>query len=128
MNLTEEEWRLKLSPEQFKVLRERGTERPNTGEYNKCKDNGIYHCVGCETPLFKSDTKFDSGCGWPAFFDSIPGAVLEKVDSSHGMTRTEIVCAKCQSHLGHVFKGEGYHNPTDSRHCVNSVCLRLQRE
>ncbi len=118
---SEDEWRAVLSPEQFRVLREKGTERPFTGEYDKHYEKGIllhlshvillrigvYHCAGCDAPLFKSDTKFKSGCGWPAFFDSIPGAVSRHEDNTMGMQRIEITCAKCGGHLGHVFKGEG---------------------
>eukprot|EP01099_Mayorella_cantabrigiensis_P001582 TRINITY_DN1712_c0_g1_i1.p1 TRINITY_DN1712_c0_g1~~TRINITY_DN1712_c0_g1_i1.p1 ORF type:complete len:153 (+),score=23.80 TRINITY_DN1712_c0_g1_i1:69-461(+) len=126
--LSEEEWRVKLTPEQFRVLRLKGTERPGTGEYDKHYEEGVYHCAGCDAPLYKSSTKFNSGCGWPAFFDAIPGALTRHRDDSIGRTRTEIVCAKCGGHLGHVFKGEGYKNPTDERHCVNSVSLRFQKQ
>ncbi|KAI9138063.1 putative methionine-R-sulfoxide reductase SelR [Paraphysoderma sedebokerense] len=125
---SEEEWRAILSPEQFRVLRQKGTEYAGTGEYNKHKDTGVYHCAGCKTPLYKSTTKFDSGCGWPAFFDAIPGAVGRKEDNSLGMQRIEIVCNNCGGHLGHVFKGEGFKTPTDERHCVNSVSLKFSKE
>eukprot|EP00026_Physarum_polycephalum_P016773 Phypoly_transcript_17772.p1 GENE.Phypoly_transcript_17772~~Phypoly_transcript_17772.p1 ORF type:complete len:129 (-),score=10.96 Phypoly_transcript_17772:288-674(-) len=104
VNLTAEEWRVKLTPEQFRVLREKGTERAGTGEYNKHKEQGVYTCAGCNTPLYKSETKFDSGCGWPAFYQAIPGALKIEEDRSHGMLRTEIMCAACGGHLGHVFK------------------------
>ncbi|KAF8475273.1 peptide methionine sulfoxide reductase msrB [Russula ochroleuca] len=120
---SEEEWRAVLSPEQFRVLRLKGTERAGTGEYEHTKDAGVYSCSACNTPLYKSTTKFDSGCGWPAFFDAIPGAVTRNVDLSLGVERTEIVCTACGGHLGHVFKGEGYRTPTNERHCVNSVSL-----
>ncbi|KAF8498509.1 peptide methionine sulfoxide reductase msrB [Russula emetica] len=140
---SEEEWRAILSPEQFRVLRSKGTERPGTGEYEHHKATGIYSCVGCNTPLYKSTTKFDSGCGWPAFFEgknnalrdvwprrvdcifmpAVPGAVSRHVDRSFGTERTEITCTACGGHLGHVFKGEGYKTPTDERHCVNSVSI-----
>eukprot|EP01119_Soliformovum_irregulare_P004759 TRINITY_DN15851_c0_g1_i1.p1 TRINITY_DN15851_c0_g1~~TRINITY_DN15851_c0_g1_i1.p1 ORF type:complete len:166 (-),score=42.27 TRINITY_DN15851_c0_g1_i1:25-522(-) len=127
-NPTEDEWRVKLTKEQFRVLRQKGTEAPGTGEYNKHSEKGVYHCAGCDAPLYTSDTKFDSGCGWPAFFDAIPGALEVHEDRTHGMVRTEIMCKKCGGHLGHVFKGEGFKNPTDERHCVNSVSLRFQKE
>lgn len=124
----ESEWQAQLSAEQFRVLRQKGTERAGTGEYNKYDEKGIYRCAGCDTPLFSSDTKFNSGCGWPAFFDALPGAVLRNEDTTFGMTRIEIVCAKCGGHLGHVFKGEKFPTPTDERHCVNSVSLRFEPE
>ncbi|KAF9453611.1 methionine sulfoxide reductase [Macrolepiota fuliginosa MF-IS2] len=127
-NKTEAEWRAILSPEQFRILREKGTERPGTGEYDKFAKEGIYNCAGCGTPLYKSSTKFDSGCGWPAFFDAIPGAVSRHEDISFGMRRIEITCTACGGHLGHVFKGEGYSTPTDERHCVNSVSLKFHDE
>lgn len=118
---SEEEWRAILSPEQFRILRQKGTEYPGTGKYNKTKDEGVYGCAGCGTPLYKSTTKFDSGCGWPAFFEGIPGAINETRDPDG--RRVEITCAACGGHLGHVFKGEGFPTPTDARHCVNSVSL-----
>ncbi|KAJ2823716.1 Peptide methionine sulfoxide reductase B2, chloroplastic [Coemansia sp. 'formosensis'] len=120
---TKDEWRAILSPDQFRVLRERGTERPWTGKYNKHANEGVYDCGACGAPLYESKTKFDSGCGWPAFFDAIPNAVRQIQDNSGGMNRTEIVCSKCSSHLGHVFRGEGFSTPTDERHCVNSISL-----
>jgi len=113
-----------LSPEQFRILRQKGTENGGSGEYIDTKDQGVYSCAGCGTPLYKSDTKFSSGCGWPAFFDAIPGAVKRKADGS----RTEILCTACDGHLGHVFKGEGFPTPTDERHCVNSVSLKFHDE
>ncbi|EEP74179.1 peptide-methionine (R)-S-oxide reductase [Micromonospora sp. KC207] len=122
---TEDEWRVRLSPEEFRVLREAGTERPWTGEYVNTKTPGVYHCRACGAQLYPSDTKFDSHCGWPSFDDAIPGAVREIEDNSHGMRRTEIRCARCDSHLGHVFRGEGF-TPKDTRHCVNSVSIRLE--
>jgi peptide-methionine (R)-S-oxide reductase len=125
---SEEEWRTVLSKEQFRVLREKGTEAPGTGEFNKHKETGVYTCGGCNTPLYTSKHKFDSGCGWPAFFDAIPGAIKRNEDKSHGMVRTEIVCAKCDGHLGHVFKGEKFNNPIDERHCVNSVSLKFSNK
>ncbi|KAI3632492.1 hypothetical protein MIR68_009598 [Amoeboaphelidium protococcarum] len=125
VNKSEAEWRTILSPEQFRVLRQKGTERPGTGKYDHHFAKGVYNCAACDAPLFTSETKFDSGCGWPAFFDTIPGAVDRHEDRSFGAVRTEIVCANCGSHLGHVFQGEGYKNPTDERHCVNSVSLKF---
>ncbi|KAG9064145.1 Peptide methionine sulfoxide reductase B2, chloroplastic [Linnemannia hyalina] len=121
---TDQEWHAILSPDQFRVLRQKGTERPNTGEYNKHAAPGVYTCAGCQTPLYTSDTKFSSGCGWPAFFDAIPGAVGRNVDEDGH--RIEIVCNACGGHLGHVFKGEGFPTPTDERHCVNSVSLKFK--
>ncbi|MEU5904747.1 peptide-methionine (R)-S-oxide reductase MsrB [Micromonospora sp. NPDC047527] len=122
---TEDEWRVRLTPEEFHVLREAGTERPWTGEYVDTKTQGVYHCRACGLELFASDTKFDSHCGWPSFDDAIPGRVKEIEDRSLGMARTEIRCARCDSHLGHVFHGEGF-TPKDTRHCVNSVSIRLE--
>ncbi|MBM7493230.1 peptide-methionine (R)-S-oxide reductase [Micromonospora luteifusca] len=122
---TEDEWRVRLTPEEFHVLREHGTERPWTGEYVDTKTAGVYNCRACGLELFSSDTKFDSHCGWPSFDDAIPGRVKEIVDRSLGMARTEIRCARCDSHLGHVFHGEGF-TPKDTRHCVNSVSIRLE--
>ncbi|KAB5542955.1 methionine-R-sulfoxide reductase-like protein SelR [Coniochaeta sp. 2T2.1] len=124
-----DEWRAVLSPQQFRVLREKGTEAPGSGPYNKhYPDKGVYTCAGCDAPLYTASTKFDSGCGWPAYFDSIPGAVKRNEDRTMGMTRTEIVCANCGGHLGHVFKGEGFSTATDERHCVNSVSLKFSPE
>ncbi|MES1916082.1 MAG: Peptide methionine sulfoxide reductase B5 [Cercozoa sp. M6MM] len=123
-HLTEAEWRAKLTPEQFKVLRQKGTERPGSGEYNKhYPEHGTYACAGCGTPLFRASHKFDSGCGWPAFFDCIPGKVARHPDADG--FRVEIVCASCGGHLGHVFQGEGFRTPTNERHCVNSVSLKF---
>ncbi|KAL9636673.1 MAG: hypothetical protein Q9164_002679 [Protoblastenia rupestris] len=125
----DEEWQAVLSKEQFRVIREKGTEAPYTGEYDKhMPSDGVYECAACKTPLYKATHKFKSGCGWPAYFDSIPGAVTRHTDSTFGMERTEIVCTQCGGHLGHVFKGEGYPTPTDERHCVNSVSLRFTKE
>ncbi|KAK8189995.1 Mss4-like protein, partial [Phyllosticta capitalensis] len=124
-----EEWRAVLSPEQFRVLRTAGTEAPFSGEYDKhMPSGGTYNCAGCSAPLYTASQKFKSGCGWPAFFDTVPGAVVRHEDSTFGMVRTEIVCANCGGHLGHVFKGEGYPTPTDERHCVNSVSLKFAPE
>ncbi|KAI9440699.1 methionine sulfoxide reductase [Lactarius indigo] len=120
---SDDEWRAVLNPEQFRVLRLKGTERAGTGEYEHNKTTGVYSCAACDTPLYKSNTKFDSGCGWPAFYDAIPGAVSRHEDLSLGTVRTEITCTACGGHLGHVFKGEGFKTPTDERHCVNSISL-----
>ncbi|OAA61086.1 methionine-R-sulfoxide reductase B2 [Niveomyces insectorum RCEF 264] len=124
-----DEWRAVLNPQQFRILREKGTEAPFSGAYDKhFADAGVYRCAGCDAPLYKADHKFKSGCGWPAYFDSLPGAVKRYEDRTLGVTRTEIVCANCGGHLGHVFKGEGYPTPTDERHCVNSISLKFSPE
>lgn len=120
---------IKPLKEQFRILREKGTERAGTGEYDShYPSQGVYNCAGCDAPLYTADHKFKSGCGWPAYFDSIPGAVTRHVDTTFGMKRTEIVCTNCGGHLGHVFEGEGYPTPTDERHCVNSVSLRFTED
>ncbi|KAL2058786.1 hypothetical protein ABVK25_000077 [Lepraria finkii] len=126
---SEDEWQAVLSKEQFRVIREKGTEAPYTGEYDKhMPSEGTYTCAACQAPLYRANHKFKSGCGWPAYFDSIPGAVTRHTDSTLGMERTEITCSKCGGHLGHVFKGEGFPTPTDERHCVNSVSLNFSKE
>lgn len=125
---SEQEWRALLSPEQFRVLRQLGTEAPFVGEYvNTPSQEGIYECVGCSQPLYKADTKFPAHCGWPAFYEAIPGSIRTIEDTTLGMVRTEMRCSKCDGHLGHIFKGEGYNNPTDERHCVNSICIKLTK-
>lgn len=124
----ESEWKAILSPAQFAVLREKATERPNTGVYNHFDKEGIYDCAGCGQPLYKSTTKFNSGCGWPAFYEGLPGAIKTETDTSFGRVRTEIMCSKCGGHLGHVFKGEGFNTPTDERHCVNSISLKFKEK
>ncbi|KAK3647815.1 hypothetical protein LTR56_007789 [Elasticomyces elasticus] len=126
---SDSEWQAQLSPEQFRVIREKGTEAPYTGKYDKhAPTTGTYTCAACDSPLYTAKQKFKSGCGWPAFYDTVPGAVTRHVDSAFGMERTEIVCSNCGGHLGHVFKGEGYPTPTDERHCVNSVSLSFKNE
>ena len=123
---SEEEWRAQLNPAEYAVLRQAGTERPWTGEYTETKTEGIYECRACGAELFRSDTKFDSHCGWPSFFSPLAGdSVLLREDRALGMTRIEVLCATCHSHLGHVFEGEGYPTPTDQRYCINSVSLKL---
>jgi peptide-methionine (R)-S-oxide reductase len=123
---SEQEWKEKLTPEQYYILREKGTERPFTGTYNTHYENGVYSCAACESPLYKSATKFDSGCGWPSFDEEIEGAVERKRDATLGMVRTEILCANCGSHLGHVFNDGPTH--TGIRHCVNSLSLDFKKE
>jgi peptide-methionine (R)-S-oxide reductase len=124
---TEEEWRARLSPDEFRVLRQAGTEAPWTGEYTDTKTKGVYRCRACGFELFSSDTKFDSHCGWPSFFTPLAEDRVRYIeDSSVGMRRVEVRCANCDSHLGHVFEGEGYGTPTDQRYCINSISLTLE--
>ena len=124
---TDTEWQERLTPEQFQVARKAGTERAFTGEYWDCHDDGVYECVCCGEPLFSSDTKFESGTGWPSFFQALsPEAVEEETDSSHGMVRVEAKCRNCGAHLGHVFPDGP--RPTGQRYCMNSASLRLDRK
>ncbi len=123
---TEREWQEKLTAEEYAVLRGKGTEMPGSGKYLHEKREGSYTCKACGNPLFSSDTKFDSGTGWPSFDEAIPGAVEFIEDGSHGMARTEVVCAKCKSHLGHVF--DDGPTKTGKRYCMNSVCLDLKEK
>ncbi|GGQ72774.1 peptide-methionine (R)-S-oxide reductase MsrB [Kitasatospora griseola] len=121
------EWRSELSPEEYHVLREAGTERPFVGEYTDTKTVGVYSCRACGAELFSSETKFESHCGWPSYYAPLAGDSVEYLeDSSLGMRRVEVRCKKCGSHLGHVFDGEGYDTPTDQRYCINSISLRLK--
>ncbi len=126
LHLTDAQWRERLSPEQYQILRQAGTERAFTGKYDGNKAAGEYFCAGCGAALFTSDTKFDSGCGWPSFTQAEPGSVEELRDTSHGMVRTEVRCATCEGHLGHVFPdGPG---PTGLRYCMNSASLAFEPE
>lgn len=124
---TQAQWREVLSPMEYHVLRESGTERPGTGALLHETRKGTYACRGCGTPLFASDTKFDAGCGWPSFFEAYPGAVRYIEDSSHGMMRTEVRCAHCDSHLGHIFN-DAPQTPTGQRYCMNSVSLMFSED
>ena len=124
INKTDEEWRAELTPMQYHVLRNKGTERPHTGEYDKFFEEGVYVCAACNQPLFKSDAKFDSHCGWPSFDQAIEGSVIYEHDSSHGMSRTEVLCANCGGHLGHVFD-DGPKETTGDRFCTNSVSIKF---
>ncbi len=126
VDLTDEEWQERLTPEQYAVLRQHGTERPFTGEYVNVKDDGMYTCAGCGAQLFTSDTKFESGTGWPSFYEpAVAEAVELRTDRSHGMSRTEVLCRRCGGHLGHVFNDGPA--PTGLRYCINSCALDLDR-
>ncbi|OZC60966.1 peptide-methionine (R)-S-oxide reductase [Rhodococcus sp. 15-725-2-2b] len=127
VQLTDAQWREKLTPEEYAVLRQAGTERPGVGEYTDTTTEGIYECRACGAELFRSTEKFESHCGWPSFFDPADSdAVILKEDTSLGMRRVEVICRTCHSHLGHVFEGEGYPTPTDQRYCINSISLTLK--
>lgn len=121
---TDADWRAELSPDQYRVLRQHGTERPGTSPLNHEKRTGVFDCAACGTPVYTSETKYDSGSGWPSFFAPIPGAVATTVDRSLGMVRTEVHCATCGGHLGHVF--DDGPRPTGQRHCINGVALKFE--
>ena len=127
VQLSDEEWRERLTPEQYAVLRGKGTERAFTGAYWDAKDQGVYRCAGCKTQLFTSETKYESGSGWPSFWEPLtPDAVRLERDTSHGMIRTEVLCGTCGGHLGHLF--DDGPQPTGQRYCMNSVAMELQPE
>lgn len=124
---TEAEWRAELDPETYQITREKGTEPPFSGKYNDSKKDGVYLCTCCGQPLFNSDSKYDSGSGWPSFFQPVAGEVIEEhTDGSHMMVRTEILCSRCDAHLGHVFPDGP--QPTGLRYCVNSASLKLEEK
>jgi peptide-methionine (R)-S-oxide reductase len=124
---TDAEWRAQLTPEEYAVLRKAGTERPGVGEYTDTKTEGVYSCRACGNELFSSETKFDSHCGWPSYFSPLAEDRVQYIeDTTMGMRRVEVRCARCGSHLGHVFEGEGYGTPTDQRYCINSISLKLR--
>jgi peptide-methionine (R)-S-oxide reductase len=124
---SDEQWREQLTPAEYRVLRQAGTEAPYAGQYTDNHQTGVYSCRACGSELFRSDTKFDSHCGWPSFFTPLAGErVIERTDTDLGMVRTEVLCANCHSHLGHVFAGEGFGTPTDLRYCINSICMTFE--
>ena len=121
---TDEEWKKQLSPEAFNVCRQHGTEAPFSGMYNDNKEDGIYHCICCDAPLFEASTKFNSGTGWPSYYESIEDSITEIKDVTHGMVRVEVTCSSCDAHLGHIFPDGP--EPTGLRYCINSVCLEFK--
>jgi len=123
---TKQEWKEQLSEEVYNVARENGTEAPFSGKYYDNKDDGIYNCICCDTPLFESTTKFDSGTGWPSFYEAVEDSITEVKDSSYGMVRVEVRCSSCDAHLGHLFPDGP--EPTGLRYCINSVCLNFKEE
>jgi peptide-methionine (R)-S-oxide reductase len=125
-DLSDDEWRERLSEEEYRILRERGTEPKFSGDFLDRSDDGTYTCAGCGAALFDADTKFDSGSGWPSFYDAVEGAVTLETDTRHGMRRTEVLCARCGGHLGHVF--EDGPEPTGERYCINSVALDFESD
>ncbi len=127
INKSEEEWKRELSPEEYKILREKGTEAPFTGEYDKFFENGMYRCAACGAELFDSSRKYDSGCGWPAFDEALLGAVKFTEDNTLGMRRIEATCTNCGGHLGHVFP-DGPKNTTGQRFCINSRSLKFKNK
>jgi peptide-methionine (R)-S-oxide reductase len=129
VNKSDAEWREQLSSDEYRVLREAGTEAPFVGEYTDTKSVGVYRCRACQAELFRSETKFDSHCGWPSFYAPLAEDRVEYIeDRTFGRVRTEVRCANCGSHLGHVFEGEGYGTPTDQRYCINSISMVLEAE
>ena len=127
VNKTDEEWKEILSPQQYYVLREKGTDRPGDGGYTKHFEKGTYHCAACDAQLFESGTKYESHCGWPSFDDAIEGSVEYVVDKTHGMIRTEIICTNCEGHLGHIFD-DGPADTTGKRYCVNTTSFDLKNQ
>ena len=121
---TEQEWKSQLSPEAFYVARQNGTEAPFSGKFYDNKETGLYKCICCDAPLFESDTKFDSGTGWPSYYEAVEGAITEIKDNTHGMIRVEVRCSSCDAHLGHVFPDGP--EPTGMRYCINSVSLDFE--